>query len=95
MSKRDEAADELTKGDNFTLVSKADAMAYIKAGWDAHENYTDGLVLWMTLSLPEMECRADDDCDHCLGVQLLHEHIGDQKDQPSNPQEKEGTTHDS
>lgn len=28
-------------------------------------------VSWMEANVPEMECRGDGDCDHCLGLQIL------------------------
>ena len=31
----------------------------------------DPLVDWAKTNIPEMECRKDDDCDHCVGMQIL------------------------
>jgi len=28
---------------------------------------------WMEANIPEMECRGDDDCDHCLGASIYRE----------------------
>jgi hypothetical protein len=33
----------------------------------------EALVSWAEANIPEMECRGDSDCDHCIGMQILNE----------------------
>ena len=37
----------------------------------------DKLADWIEANLPDMECRSDEDCDHCVGLQILKEYRGE------------------
>jgi hypothetical protein len=32
---------------------------------------------WMSANIPEMDCRGDEDCDHCHGLQILSKMRGE------------------
>lgn len=34
---------------------------------DAYDKALREALGWMSVNLPEMECRGDEDCDHCFG----------------------------
>jgi hypothetical protein len=40
---------------------------------DAANNYEmhSNLLAWAKANIPEMECRGDADCDHCVGLAIL------------------------
>lgn len=50
-----------------------------KVAWDVcKEAYgiseaQKNIIEWAKYSIPEMDCRNDEDCDHCYGMQLLHD----------------------
>ena len=52
-----------------TRDSVALYQAKAERAWAVLGTYTS----WMRANVSEMECRGDDDCDHCLGLALLAE----------------------
>lgn len=47
--------------------------------WDlsSMKSEADKLADWMQANIAEMECREDNDCDHCLGLEFLKEYRGE------------------
>ena len=58
---------ESSEGCGFALVTKAGEPNAAESLIQSFNRMRD----WMQANVPEMECRGDEDCDHCLGLQIL------------------------